>query len=122
MTARMAPGIGHRRLLGAALAAGAALLGACLLDLDGLTGGTLDGGAPDAASCAAAPVLDCSACPAPCAGASCAAVAAGEDSPDGIAAASDGLYWVSRGSGKVMRVAADGGAPEVLFSGAISPV
>jgi hypothetical protein len=36
------------------------------------------------------------------------------DGPYGIAVDTDGLYWVNRGGGAVMRLAAAGGAPEVL--------
>ena len=97
-----------------------------MIDLGGLSGGVPDGGTAGGASTTSgggvdrAGVLDCDPCP----GAGCTpqALATGTsaDGPHGIALAGDGLYWVNRSGGTVMRLAATGGAPEAL-STAMAP-
>jgi hypothetical protein len=108
-----------------AIAAPAILLAACMIDLDGLTGGRGGAGSTSSASSGTggggASVLACDPCPD---GGCAPQVLAGfpeVNDPSAIAVTSEGLYWTNHGSSTVMRLPASGGPPAVL-SAATGPV
>lgn len=101
-------------------AASAAFAPACILDFDGLTGGS-----PPSNGCAATPALDCGACPHECPAEGCPpiTVASSETAaglPTSLTVADGALYWVNQEAGTVMRLRGDA-APDVLTKAA-SPV
>ncbi|APR88558.1 Putative serine/threonine-protein kinase pknH [Minicystis rosea] len=126
----------------------ALLVGACILDLDGLTGGPIgtggstgghgdggstgghgDGGSTGAhgdggseTSCAP---LDCTSCAAACASAACAptplATSKDADGPWAVAVMDGDVYWVNKLGGTVARRTLGSAAPEVLTA-VVAPV
>jgi len=117
------------------LAAGSALtLAACIVDLSNLSGGARDGGASGGGTsssvttssaggsggasnpgCAGA-VLDCSGCACPEGGCDATPLATGSDAdgPLGVAASSDGVFWVNKAGGSILGILAQGSAPQLL--------